>query len=58
MSRYVYTLRILDGDTWTETQYSYHPTAELDKADHENKVWKLIITKRTKNVLDFFLSIQ
>jgi len=47
MSRYVYTLRILDGETWTETQYNYHPTAELDKADHENKVWKLIITKNT-----------
>ena len=58
MSRYVYTLRILDGDTWTETQYKYHPTAELDKADHENKVWKLIITKRTKNVLDFYNPTQ
>jgi len=47
MNRYAYTLCVLDGKEWIETQYNYYPTAELDKADHENKVWKLIITKRT-----------
>jgi len=47
MSRYIYKLEILEGEKWIETVYNYHPTVELDKANHENKVWKLTITKRT-----------
>ena len=47
MNRYIYKLQILEGEEWIETVYNHRPTAELDKADNENKVWKLTITKRT-----------
>jgi len=46
MSRYKYVLAVLENDKWIETEYSYHPSAELEVLQGNNKIWKLTITRR------------
>jgi len=47
VSRYKYILAVLEGEEWIETEYSYHPSAELEVLQGEKKIWKLTITRRT-----------
>ena len=47
MKKYSYILQILIDGEWKKIKYDYFPTKEMDKAEDENQVWKLTITKRT-----------
>ena len=45
-TRYKYMLSILgENDEWITTEYKFFPSAEMDKLDAKNKIWKLAITK-------------
>ena len=45
-TRYKYTLSILDQNgEWITTEHKFFPSAEMDRLDAKQKIWKLAITR-------------